>query len=121
MAGQKPTRHQSEPSTPQLEARWQAVKQRIESAAPFLERQGVIVAKQNGGCRVWVLRFRTREGDRRRLKSIYLCGDGEQELLDRARRLLADLRGPARWPREIAAYARFAREMTRLVRRLTGR
>jgi hypothetical protein len=70
---------------------------------------------------VWALRFRVPEQGRSRLKSVYLCEDGEAEVLARARALLEHIRAPARWPREVAAYARCARAARALVKRLAGR
>src|SRR5262245_40927341 len=121
MARPRPTSEHPGSKTPRLEARWLKLQRRIEEVAPLLTTQGAIVPKPSGRRRVWVLRFRIREGGRRRLKSVYLCADGESELLERAQRLLDSLRGPARWLREVATFARFARRVNRLVMRLTGR
>ena len=117
----KSTSDRCDSTTRPLEARWLKLKRRIEAVAPSLTTQGVIVPKPSGRGRVWVLRFRVREGGRRRLKSIHLGADGETELLARARDLLDSLRGPARWLREVAACARCARAARSLVRRLTGK
>ena len=97
------------------------MQRKVEEVAAHLTTQGVIVAKTTGRRRVWVLRFRVPEAGRRRLKSIYLCGDGESELLARARHLLSEIRGPARWARQIAAYARCARAARALVKQLAGK
>jgi hypothetical protein len=104
-----------------LEARWTAIRSRIERHAAHLTTQGTVVAKRDGDRRYWVLRFRVREGGRIMLRSVYLCGDDQPELLERARCLLLDPRGPSRWPREVAACARCARAVCAVVRRLTGR
>src|SRR5262245_54866450 len=100
MAWPKPTSEGCDSKTSRLEARWLKLQRRLEEVAPLLATQGVIVPKSSGRCKVWVLRFRVREGGRRRLKSIHLGADGETELLARARALLDSLRGPARWLRE---------------------
>jgi hypothetical protein len=93
----------------------------MEQAAPHLVKQGAIVARTSGRRKVWALRFRVRMQGRSSLKSIYLCEDAETEVLARARALLGLIRGPARWPREVAAYARCARAARALVKRWAGR
>jgi hypothetical protein len=67
------------------------------------------------------VRFRLVDGQRRHLKTIYTCADGELELLKRSKKLLKSIRGPARWAHEVAAYTRCAGIALSLVKRLTGR
>lgn len=93
-----------------LERRWQTLRARIEAEAEALRRQGSIAAKLTNGRRVWVLRFHSTEASCRRYRSIYLGGDDQPELLHRARELLACLRAEGNRAREVAAYARLARD-----------
>ena len=109
------------PGGKDVESRWRDVRQRIEEAAPHLATQGAIVPKTSGRRRTWVLRFRLPEQGRSRLKSVHLCEDDEGELLARAQALLDQIRAPARWQREVAAFARCARAVRVLLKRLTGR
>ena len=60
-----------------------------------------MVAKGGAGRRYWVVRFRAQEERQRRLRSIYIGRDVEQELLARTKRLLEEIRAPARLLREI--------------------
>ena len=107
--------------TERLEARWREIQAKIESASPHLASQGTIVAKSNRGRKEWVLRYRLIDGQRRQLKTMYICADGEIELLKRSKKLLKSIREPARWEQEVAAYARCAGIARSLVKRMTGR
>jgi hypothetical protein len=102
------------------ETRWVQVARKIEQAASYLCTQGVLVRRQRGGRCAWVLRFRTRDQGRTKLQSIYIGGEGEPELVRRARRLLAELRVPSRWRKEIGMFVRCVRAAKQLARRLTG-
>jgi hypothetical protein len=121
MEGLTNTKDRCTASASALEDRWQWVRRRLEDAAPYLLTQGVIIAKTSGRRRLFVLRFRVPGPGRSRLKSVYLCEADEAEVLARARALLDQIRGPARWSREVAGYARLARAARALVKRLTGR
>jgi hypothetical protein len=92
----------------------------MEANSEWLAAQGTLAAKSANARRVWVIRFMARDGDRRVQRSIYIAGDEQPELLDRARRLLDLYRQRRRWPAQIAAYARLARAASGIARRLTS-
>src|SRR4051794_21118910 len=98
-----------------VDERWGQIRRRIEKAAPQLASQGALIAKSSAGRRVWVIRFR----DQKRLRSIYVAGDEQPELVRRTQWLLAEIRGPSQWPREIAKCAQFAKALSSLARRST--
>jgi hypothetical protein len=102
------------------ETRWARIARKIELAATHLRTQGVLVRRRDAGRRAWVVRYRTYDPEGTRLRSIYIGGDDEPELVQRATRLLAELRGPSRRRREIDMFARGVRAARTLVKRLTG-
>ena len=100
-----------------LERRWAALRVKLEAHADDLATQGVLVSRVAAGRRVWKVRFVVREGGRRVHRAIYVGGDDQPELLERARRLLEVYRAQGRWGQEVAAFARFAAAFIGLARR----
>ena len=102
-----------------LERRWHALQAKLERHAPHLVRQGVLVPKRlAGGGRVWAVRFVAREGGRPVHRSLYVGSDRQVELRRRVRRLLDGFRARARWPGEVAGYARLAGQLHAALKRL---
>ena len=101
-----------------LERRWAVIRSKLEAHADDLATQGVLVSRVASGRRVWKVRFVVREGGRRVHRAIYVGGDDQPELLERARRLLELYRAQGRWGEEVAAFARFAASVIGLARRL---
>ena len=102
----------------ELERRWAALRVKLEAHADDLATQGVLVSRVASGRRVWKVRLVIREGSRRVHRAIYVGGDDQPELLERARRLLELYRAQGRWGEEVAAFARFAASVSGLARRL---
>jgi hypothetical protein len=90
---------------------------KLEAHADNLATQGVLVSRIASGRRVWKVRLVIREGSRRVHRAIYVGGDDQPELLERARRLLELYRAQGRWGEEVAAFARFAAAFIGLARR----
>jgi hypothetical protein len=103
-----------------LEERWSRIARKLNEAAAHLRAQGAVVRRRGAGRDVWVVRFRARGPDGARLRSIYVGGEDEPELVRRARRLLAELRAPSLRRREIDMFARCVRAAKTLMNRLTG-
>ncbi|MBL8798987.1 MAG: hypothetical protein JNM56_34195 [Planctomycetia bacterium] len=61
----------------------------------------------------------THEDGRARHRAVYVGGDDQVELLDRVRRYLAEVRAPARWPAELAAYADWSLQLRNALQRLS--
>ena len=101
----------------ELERRWAALRVKLEAHADELATQGVMVSRVAAGRRVWKVRFVVREGGRRVHRAIYVGGDDQPELLERARRLLELYRAQGRRGEEVAAFARFAAAFIGLARR----
>ena len=101
-----------------LERRWAAIRSKLEAHAGDLATQGVLVARVASGRRVWKVRLVVRVGGRRVHRAIYVGGDDQPELLERARQLLELYRAQGRWGEEVAAFARFAASVSGLARRL---
>ena len=100
-----------------LERRWAAIQPKLEAHAGDLATQGVLVSRVASGRRVWRVRLVVRVGGRRVHRAIYVGGDDQPELLERARRLLEVYRAQGRWGEEVAAFARFAAAFIGLARR----
>ena len=101
----------------ELERRWAALRVKLEAHADDLATQGVLVSRVASGRRVWKVRLVVRVGGRRVHRAIYVGGDDQPELLERARRLLEVYRAQGRWGQEVAAFARFAAALIGLARR----
>jgi hypothetical protein len=112
MVGTRSHAHRSE-----LERRWAAIRSKLEAHADDLATQGVLASRVASGRRVWRVRLVVRAGGRRVHRSIYVGGDDQPELLDRARRLLEQYRAQGRWAGEVAAFARLAAAFVGLARR----
>ena len=111
------TRTTSCSDSAELERRWAALRVRLEAHADDLATQGVMVSRVAAGRRVWKVRLVVRVGGRRVHRAIYVGGDDQPELLERARRLLEVYRAQGRWGEEVAAFARFAAAFIGLARR----
>ncbi|HEY2154168.1 MAG TPA: hypothetical protein VGH33_00965, partial [Isosphaeraceae bacterium] len=61
--------------SPDLEARWAVIRQRLEPHAEVLASRGSLVAKQARGRRVWAVRFVVADGGRPIHRSIFIGGD----------------------------------------------
>ena len=107
----------SRPHSADLERRWAALRAKLEAHADALVTQGVLVSRVASGRRVWKVRLVVRVGGRRVHRAIYVGGDDQPELLERARRLLELYRAQGRWGEEVAAFARFAAAFIGLARR----
>ena len=104
------------------EARWDAIRRKLEANADVLATRGTLVAKEARGRRIWAVRFGVTEGGRRVHKAIYIAGEDRPELIERTRRWLEDRRTSARWADEVQGYARLAARAGGIARRLaTGR
>jgi hypothetical protein len=106
--------------SPDLEARWTVVRQKLEAHAEVLASRGSLVAKQARGRRVWAVRFVVAEGGQPIHRSIFVGGDEMPELLERTRSLLEGYRLPRRWAEEVQGYVRMAARARSLVRRLAA-
>ena len=106
--------------SPDLEARWAVIQQKLEVHAEVLASRGSLVAKQARGRRVWAVRFVVAQGRRPIHRSIFVGGDEVPELLERTRFLLEGYRLPRRWIEEVQGYARLASRAGNLVRRLVA-
>jgi hypothetical protein len=106
--------------SPDLEARWAAIRQKLEAHADVLASRGSLVAKQARGRRVWAVRVVVAQGGRPIHRSIFVGGDEVPELLERTRSLLEEYRLPRRWVEEVQGYARLASRAGSLVRRLAA-
>jgi hypothetical protein len=103
------------PDAPDLESRWEAVREQMEAAAEVLARRGSIASRLTAaGLRVFSVRF--REPGQRRQRAIYLGRDGA--VVRRARALLAGYRERERRVKEVEAAARFTAASGALLRRL---
>lgn len=114
------SRKKSQVRPTNLDERWDILRRKIEQAANDLRTQGAVVARRVSKSRVWVVRYRTHGEDGRKLRSLYIGSDEQIELLQRTRRLLAEIRGRDRWPRDVTGYAHLARSISALMRRLAG-
>jgi len=95
------------PDSPaQLVRRWARVEQQIEQNCHWLMCQGSIAARRTGARRVWLLRFFVEVDGRRIQRSIYIGGDDQPELVQRARELIEHLRLIGRCDRQIVEDAR---------------
>ena len=101
------------------DARWEAIRRKMEEHAVLLRRQGAIVARMARGRRVWSVRFRDRVDGREVQRAIYLGGDDQPELLRRARELLKQFHEDQTTPEEIALYTRTVADMRAMLRRLS--
>jgi hypothetical protein len=106
--------------SPDLEARWAVIRQKLEAHAAVLASRGSLVAKQARGRRVWAIRFVVAQGGRPVHRSIFIGGDELPELLERTRSLLEEYRLPQRWAEEVDASARLAARAGSLLRRLAA-
>jgi len=93
---------------PGLERRWAVLRRKLAAIAPCLARQGTLVQKTVGRSRVWVVRYCVRDNGRTVQRSLYVGTEDQAELVQRVRELLRRYRAPGRWPKEVAAFARFA-------------
>lgn len=75
----------------------------------------------SGDRRVWMLRFTEVVHDRPVQRAVYIGGDDQPEILDRARRLLDDIRAPQRFVQELSAYLAFTRRIVGALRRRSPR
>src|SRR4051812_39263292 len=100
----------SKPRTPiavaDPEARWEAIRARLEAHADILADQGGLVPKDARGRRVWAVRFVDGKGGRRVHRSIYV-GD-ETAVIVRTQALLDEYRLRVQWAGEVDGYARIA-------------
>ena len=112
------TRTTSRSPRADLERRWAALRAKLEAHADDLATQGVLVSRVASHRRVWKVRLVVRVGGRRVHRAIYVGGDDQPELLERARRLLELYRAQGRWGEEVASFARFAASVSGLARRL---
>jgi len=105
-------------SDPDIELRWQKIRDSLERHASDLIRRGSLVAKKTpSGRHVWVLRFQVREQGRARHRSVYIGGEEQRDLLRRVRQLLREYRSVNDWLRQVTAYARFAASVGVVLRR----
>ncbi len=103
------------------EPRWDAIERKLAANAERLADQGGLVAmKSASGRRVWVVRFVDVVDGRKVHRSVYLGGDDQPELLERARGELQKYRARACWPDEVASYAQLAAAASGVVRRTLG-
>lgn len=101
----------------ELERRWLTIKAKMESHAQDLLTSGTIVSKLARGRRVWVLRFVTRRGGVRTLKTIYI-GDPPPALLRRVRRFVEEHRAFGQLPGQIDRCARLVARASAVANRL---
>ncbi len=103
-----------------LEARWDAIRGKLEANANMLATQGSLVAKDARGRRVWAVRFTEVVAGRRVQRSIYVGNDDVPELIERVRHLLEQYRRQARWADEVEGYARTAARAGKIARLLAA-
>ena len=102
------------------DARWAAIREELAANAGWLATQGVLAPRVVAGRRVWSIRFVVREDGRKVHRAVYVGGDDQPELLERARGELEKYRARARWPGEVAAYARLAASASGFIHRTLG-
>jgi hypothetical protein len=108
------------PSTCCRQKKWLVLREKFETSAALLSRQGALVSKETtAGRRVWAVRFVVAEGGRTVHRSIYVGAD--QVLLHRTRRLLEHYRFEGSLRRQLAAWARMLATACATVRRLLRR
>jgi hypothetical protein len=91
---------------PVLEARWQALRARVEASAPLLETQGVLTPRKDGGRTYWYLRFVEIDAGKSTRRSLYV--GTHPELIRRVGKLLEECRERHRWMKETSMLARLA-------------
>jgi hypothetical protein len=101
---------QGEPLDAQLEAQWRTVRVRIEANRHLLVEHGALVLRGGKDCTCWRLRFYERTQEGRVVQRSIQVGDN-QELVRRARELLASYRQPGELARETAELVRLALAM----------
>ncbi|MDG3005475.1 hypothetical protein [Paludisphaera mucosa] len=101
-----------------LEARWDAIRAKLEAASPSLLAQGTLVDKKARGRRDWAVRYLVEEGGRCVHKSIYVGGDKASELIERVRRLLEWHRVQGKWASEVEAHAQLTARAGGVLRRM---
>jgi len=99
------------------EQRWALVRRKLEEHALALMHQGTLVSKTASGRRVWAVRFVDRSGGGRVHRTIYVGGDDQPHVLDRARQLLESYRVLGRWADNLDTYVRLAAAAKSIVRR----
>jgi hypothetical protein len=93
-------------SDPALEARWRALRARVEAVAPLLETQGVLTPRRDGGRIYWYLRFVEIDDGKTTRRSLYV--GTHPELIHRVGKLLEECRERHRWAEETFSLARMA-------------
>jgi hypothetical protein len=106
----------SAPSVPDLEARWNEIKQRILAVAQHLWTQGNICRKWDRGGYVWRLRYYERVEDGRLIQRTIRIG-ADPVLVRRAEELLKCCRQRKEWLDEIPGLARLVESAAVGVRR----
>jgi len=101
----------------QLEQRWATIREKLAANERWLIRQGALVRKRVGHRVWWTVRFEAVQDGRRICRSVSICKEGDTELLQRTRELLQRYRSQARWPVEVAGFARMVGAFSRFMQR----
>jgi hypothetical protein len=94
----------------QLEQRWATIREKLAANERWLIRQGALVRKRVGHRVWWTVRFEAVQDGRRICRSVSICKEGDTELLQR-------YRSQARWPVEVAGFARMVGAFSRFMQR----
>lgn len=84
--------------------------------ARLLARQGSVASRLANGRRLWLLRFKDVEQGRSVQRALYLGGQDQAEVVQRARDLLSVLRAPLRLSKELHLICGFVKTVRNMMR-----
>lgn len=100
-----------------LIARWEKIEEQMIANAQLLARQGSIASRRAHGRRLWLLRFMDVDQGRCVQRALYLGGDDQVEVVQRARDLLALLQAPKHLIKELKLVRSLIRKLCTIMRR----